>query len=310
MKKNCMIFVLLIVCALQLYGSQHKSAQEIASSAAMQGFAQASAALKARADGIHIEGGYITISHPANMTYLAKAPTPTKSDRFHNLQKQYNAQLALEELALMKEFFALANIRAAEWQKRYSESSDSYCVEEHKRFAEVMSRFDQPLDEKLRQRIEKLLADQSINPLSLTIIRDDTSASVCWMMRNLLMVNQTFLLEVYPMEFEAIILHEIMHKLYNDPYISFCIEHCLIEKKVAQNKVAHFLKKWRLFCERRADIMAALKSIDHAKASIQFFSQLKQCYKSEFHPPHKERAAYLTQVLKEMEVVVPQTAAA
>jgi len=96
---------------------------------------------------------------------------------YADLEKAYRAALTLHELALLHEFFAIANINAKEWHE-IKESYLSDVNERERQLAnEAIKTNPQQLNNAILARIQALLAEHGINPHSIMVVVDNKGDS-------------------------------------------------------------------------------------------------------------------------------------
>lgn len=241
--------------------------------------------------------------------FFSKKPPQIKTGLYEALQKNYNSLLMLEEIELMKQFFEILKISTNEWNS-VANNYFSLFKELERKTAQKCS---DTVDSIIKEKIRSLMFGYGIDIVPIKIMRSQNDVEFCSIAHCLIMINQSAMNSLTPVQFEVFIGHEIMHKLYDDPYTTFCMKLLIskIQDSADKIKAQLFLKKWYQFSERRADIMAALKSPAHAKALIECCEKaLKQgIIKDDYNPTIAFRLAYLTQLYKEMIELTPPTAA-
>ncbi|MFI5333413.1 MAG: hypothetical protein ACHQVS_04930 [Candidatus Babeliales bacterium] len=173
-----------------------------------------------------------------------------------------------------------------------------------------------PVSHDIKETIATLLQQQEVDPATVCIVRDDnydSSMGVCGGVlsgKARLIVNEKVLTHSSQRYLEWVVLHEIQHMKHEDSIV--------VGMNKANEKVSVILHEDRLFREKRADILASLNSLEHAKASLEYFFvprftvpavwaeiKLKRIRYDE-HPDHITRSLYLAKVHHEMHACVEQ----
>jgi len=209
----------------------------------------------------------------------------------------YHANLSQEEQALKTVFFRAVGMSELDWQKALEQAYVAYDEDEIS-IKKQSEKFPTPSFE-IKQSIAKLMREQCLIPESVQVL-GNKSGLVLRAFKSIILVADDFFKKYNATqdEIEAVLLHEIIH-------ISKLDEVELLALKMIYDnlpwytklRVAPLLQRWKLFREKRADILAGLTSPARAYALASFYIKvLNSPYylpSDPTHPPLHKRIEYM-----------------
>lgn len=183
-----------------------------------------------------------------------------------SVQEQYRNALEEEGAKLISEFLVAIGKTEEEWEQIKAKLQEPYLRAVEENIKEQIPQHNS-LSPKFKNTIISLLKQHEINPQMVTFIRDDTSAGMGVLGAPVIgkirfTVNERQCNCLTQKELEWVTLHEIQHLKHNDTFMGFI---------TTNNRNANaILHKYIIFVEKRADILAALTSLEHAKAAADF----------------------------------------
>lgn len=199
----------------------------------------------------------------------ADSDDSNKIKSFLAVKERYRKDLEEEGSKLINQFLVAIGKTREEWEQIKVESREPFlrAVE-----TEINRRLALPcgsISPKLKDTITNLLEQHGIDLQMVTLIRDDSLSSDMGIVGGPsigkigFIVNETQCNHTTQKELEWIILHEIQHLKHDDSFMNWV---------TADNKHANtILHKYRIFFEKRADVLAALTSLEHAQAASNRF---------------------------------------
>lgn len=226
-----------------------------------------------------------------------------KSLPWGKVAQKYIDLFAEHEKKLMQEFFKLTHMTPAKLEEYKSKIYKEFLEVE----AESQKYFEMlniPIHKAIAQAIREMkkLYAFDFSRITWRIIKGKQSAMSAF--QNFLHIGQEF--NEGPADFlsiEATLVHEYQHLIHDDNFILWCFEHYLKLKKVTNKDAQIFLKRFRIFCETRADILGYMLDLAYIN------SQLIDCKASisndgviddQRHAAVDERIAYLESLKAEI----------
>lgn len=253
----------------------------------------------------------------------------TESKVNESVVRQYKNQLEAEDRALMNDFLDSFGITLYEWHEFKKTCEKDFQRSEQKVKHDAQARCGKPISDRLKVMIASVINKANI-PRSIEIIRDNSpDFADMGTLRSLMLVDETHFNKIHPQEDQAIakIWHEVMHLYHDDSFIQFCLKD-LKNKAISSSSYVNwfnlgwfgdFIKKvrerfnlnkweithnkWRLFRERRADMLSGLISPQIANAWVTIWKNYMINYvdcSDGDHPLAAERLAYMTKLRDEM----------
>jgi len=218
--------------------------------------------------------------------------------------QEYKQELAQEYQTLKANFFYAAGISEADWQQaliRYKPLYDQQVQELRLKNAGSVS-------ESLKNTVRMLLQKCNISPSSIEIVAN--SSKIASTRAPLMLLSEIGLnsLDIGQDSKEAIILHEIMHIMYQDSLEHFCAYQLLTDLESQScswynswynNSAWLALNKLEQFHERRADLMAGLMDARYAKGLADYFN-VSRCEAQHPYSEWQERVVYMMKLYSKM----------
>jgi len=237
------------------------------------------------------------------------------------VEKRYRKELAQEEKKIISEFLVVAGRTNREWKRTKKIIKKAYFrYIEHERTKESQKLNGKEVTPPLENIIQNVLKQQGIDPAIAFIVSDNEYDSPMAVLggafanKVLIRVNEKLCNRLFNslFELEAVILHEIQHIKNDDCFFNIFALKIIDDtyEEAIKEKLLQLKMQYSLFVERRADILAALVSIEHAKASVVVHNRLSivddWCrvnniwVTNDSHPSTQKRVTYLTNLYHEM----------
>lgn len=216
--------------------------------------------------------------------------------------QKYIEKLNAEEEALMQEFFNMCNITQEKWQfilkgivALYNEASQKL-IAQSKESSKELSR-----------RVKLVMNSIHLADDRIKILSDDTAFQMQTTQQSI-QLNEKRCLKMKNAEFDASVLHELMHILHDEGFQYTFIRFFASKLQVNHKLFNSFSLRFKNFAERRADMLAALVDPTHAIAlagsfqlsyTAEWFARAMDSTEDE-HPYCYQRKAYLNKLHQEM----------
>lgn len=196
------------------------------------------------------------------------SPVPSftsKSKPWAALEARYRKEFDEEESKIINELLDVTGVTHEQWKKKKMELQQNYAGAVRYWIPDYQMQHPKPISPALKDIITTVLIQQGIDPAIVTFIRDDRGRYNMAVQggidagKAIFFVNEENCKVYSPKTLEFIMLHEIQHLKHNDNFITY-----LITKSPKNNTILH---DHTVFTERRADILAALISLEHAQAA-------------------------------------------
>lgn len=216
----------------------------------------------------------------------------------------YSMRLEEEDTALKKDFKKALGITDSEWDQAIIEARML-----HELYDDVfkqMCEYNGSLSHEIMHIFEKICCEKGMKN-SVLALNIGNSSPVAHM--KYIGLSEEFFAQFNATreEQEAAIMHEVIHVAYEDVVALLAMENLLV-KATDQQRTAAFpiMCKWRLFGERRADILAGLSAPFRAQALISFYKKLEKDpnYKqivATTHPLWSDRMQYMENLRKDID---------
>lgn len=251
-----------------------------------------------------------------------------ESKPWAEVSKKYIKALQEEEQKLWEEFFEITWLTKEGWEailnrsdikEGYKKNADKEVSQSENRYSEIPA--------SLRAEFEKAAKLCSIDPKEIQFLEYGKYMNMSASQSHITIASEIISAydpQKYPhyqwipkSQIKLLMLHELQHVLHNDGYICtvmswFSIDKTRKDYDKAKQDYENFQTKYAKFIERRGDMLAALVDPQNASARPYSFEMLVPRYLNMLvsldiaslsfprHPSISERAAYLTQLHKEM----------
>lgn len=217
----------------------------------------------------------------------------------------YTQKLDQEDASLKNQFKQALGISQKEWDLAIArahiscDSDDADFKKEYQNNGEV--------DAELREFATHLLKEKGIDSSKIALINNSPGSPTSCKASIGLSMEFFSMHKATHEEKEAVIMHEIAHIIYNDSIVWRAMLD-LVERAPFYKKPQGLLimRKWALFREKRADVIAGLSGYRRAQALAHFYKKLldsKQynVWINVTHPKLQKRIAYLNDLSKAVE---------